>query len=160
MNARQQALLAFADRSMARPVKAKLRALEKRKMHRAQKQAMIKALNERDMLMRLWRKWRKDVYNEALDGPYQEALQELVDFLNQMNLKNEAPLLKLIHSGNWHEAHKDIRFLVTILVDAKITALREKQELPPFDDGLIDEPLTLFQKVRHMIEPQYRKQNS
>lgn len=148
---RQQALLAFADRSMARPVKLKLRAQEKRQRHRAQQKAIDKALAERDLLMRLWKRWRQDTTNTMLEGPYAVAIQTLIDFLETLTLPQEARLVNFVKAGPWQTAPKDVRFLVLRLIDAKLIALREKQELPPFDDALPGEPLTAFQQIRDFI---------
>ncbi len=142
--------LAYAAKMQPWAEKKKRRAAElvERKMHRAQKKAMIKAVNERDMLMRLWKKWRIDLVNAELDGPYAPQLQALIDFLNKLELRNERQLLKLVRAGPWLTAHKDIRFLVLRLIDARLIKLREKQELPPFDDAIPGKPLTTFQIIR------------
>lgn len=151
MNDKAQLFLAFAEQSLCAPVKRKLRTQEKQQMHRAQKKAMLKALNDRDLLMRLWKRWRQDVRNTALEGPYQKAIQTLINFLNQMSLKDTPRLLALVKTGHWQQTPADIRFLAISLIDAKLTTLREKQKLPPFDDAIMGKPLTLFQQVRLII---------
>ena len=142
--------LAYAAK--AQPWKVKKQAREKereaRTMGRAQKKAMVKALSERDQLFRLWKQWRRDVINEQLDGPYQQELTKLIDFLNALELKNERQLTKLIQASAWHKAPADVRYLVLRLVSTRIVTLREKAELEPFDDALPGQPLTAYQVIR------------
>ena len=148
---KQSAFLALADRQIPRPVKARMRGMEKRRMHAAQKKAIIKALNERDMLMRLWKKWREDVQSEALEGAHGSAIEKLIVFLDSVTLDNSRRVIKFVRDGKWQKAHKDIRFLVLRLVDAKLVALREKLDLPPFDDPLPGFPPTPFQILREEL---------
>jgi hypothetical protein len=140
--------LAYAAKAAPWIARKKLRT-EQRAMHRVQKKAVIKALSERDQLMRLWKQWRRDLVKAELEGPYQSALQELVDFLNKLTLKDERKVLKIVRAGPWCSAPADVRFLVLRLVDARISTLREKADLPPFDDALWDQPLTTFQLIRN-----------
>ena len=149
MSDKQQLFLAFADRSINRPTKARMRAVEKRRMHRAQEEAVRKALAERDMLMRLWKRWRKEILTEALETKYGTALQKLVDFLKQLKFKEDVKLLPFIKSGPWLQAPKDIKFLVLTLISAQLVKLREQQELPPFDDPLPYQPLSPFLLIRN-----------
>jgi hypothetical protein len=132
-------------------VKKQMRTAAKQKMSYAQKKAMVSALAERDLLMRLWQKWRESVLDTALEGPYRVAIQNLITFLDKMTLKDERQLVKVVKTGPWQTAHKDIKFLVKRLVDARLIVLREKQDLPPFDDALPGEPLTVYQILyRHI----------
>jgi hypothetical protein len=144
---RQSAFAAFADKAMPWHVKVKVRAAEKRQMHRAQKQALIKAVNERDLLLRLWKRWRVGLVDSALEGPYQKHIEKLIEFLESLTLKDEDRLVQVVRAGKWQQTHPDIRFLVLRLVDAKLVALREKAGLPPFDDGLPGDPPTTFQII-------------
>jgi hypothetical protein len=122
-------------------------------MHAAQKKAVIKAVNERGLLMRLWKRWRLDLFNAALEGPYQNDIQQLINILKRITLKEERKLISIVRKGPWLAAHKDIQFLVLRLIDAQLIALREKADLPPFDDALWGEPLTPFQIIRnHFLE--------
>lgn len=150
MNDKQQLFLAFADKSMNRPTKARIRAVEKRRMHRAQEEAVRKALAERDMLMRLWKKWREEVLTEALAGAYAQPIEDLIHFLEHNKLEHlNRQLVKWVEHGPWLKAPADIRFLVLRLINARITKLREKQDLPPFDDPLPGQPLSPFLIIRN-----------
>jgi len=116
--------------------------------NRAQKKALIKVLQERDLLMRLWKNWRRDVVKASLEGPYQKQLEQLIAFLDAMKLEDERKLLKLVQAGPWTEAHIDIRYLVLRLCSTRLANLREKEDLPPFDDALPGQPLTVYQLIR------------
>jgi hypothetical protein len=139
--------LAYAAKMAPWAEKKKLRAAE-RAMNRAQKKAMIKALNERDLLLRLWKKWQTEVVNAELEGPYQKDIKALIDALNKLSLRDEKRLVSLIRKGPWLDAPPDIRYLVLRLVDAQLIKLNEQAELPPFNDALPGEPLTAFQIIR------------
>ncbi len=147
----QNNFLTFANKSMSWSVKKQLRAEEKRSMNRAQKKAVIKALNERDLLMRLWKRWRQDLLTTALQNKHQDDIQKLIDFLQTLTLQDEGRLVKVVRLGQWQTAHKDIRFLVLRLIDAKLIALREKAELDPFDDPLPGQPLDAFLTLRNEL---------
>jgi hypothetical protein len=118
-------------------------------MNRAQKKAVIKALSERDLLMRLWRSWRRETIATELDGPYKVPLQQLIDALNKMKLGDERKLQKLIQAGPWLRAPLDLRYLVLRLVSTRFANIREAADLPPFDDALPGEPLTVYQLIRN-----------
>jgi hypothetical protein len=144
--------LAYAAKVQPWAAKKKARAAE-REMNRAQKKAMIKALSERDLLLRLWKKWRNEVLHAELEGPYEKDIQLLINALNKMSLEHEKRLINIIRKGPWLAAPPDIRFLVLHLIDARLIVLNEKADLPPFNDALPGEPLTPFQIIRaHLME--------
>jgi hypothetical protein len=139
--------LAYAAKANPWAARKKLRA-EQKEMHKAQKKAVIKALAERDLLMKLWKQWRKDLIKEELEGPYQQQIQTLITFLNKMTLKDKPQLLKLVKAGPWINAPPDVKFLVLRLIDARLAFLNEKAGLPPFDDAMLYQPPTVFQIIR------------
>jgi hypothetical protein len=144
--------LAYAAKVQPWVEKKKARAAE-REVNRAQKKAMIKALSERDLLLRLWKKWRNEVLHAELEGPYEKDIQLLINALNKMSLEHEKRLINIIRKGPWLAAPPDIRFLVLHLIDARLIVLNEKADLPPFNDALPGEPLTPFQIIRaHLME--------
>jgi hypothetical protein len=120
-----------------------------REQSRAQQKAVTKVLHERDLLMRLWKRWRKDQVNEELDGPYRVQLQQLITFLKTMTLEDERKLLKFVLAGPWRNAPGDIRYLVLRLISTQQAKLREKAELPPFDDPLPGAPLNTYLTIRN-----------
>jgi len=133
--------LDLAARQIASPVKARMRA--------AQKRAMTKALKERDDAHHLWRLWRRERVEALLAGPHGDDARALVDFLEQMTLASTNELVNFIQRGPWREADDDTRFEILSLVDAAIIALREKVELPPIDDPI--DGTDAFLEIRSML---------
>jgi hypothetical protein len=121
-----------------------------RQQSRAQQKAVTKVLQERDLLMRLWKRWRKDLVHTELDGPYQHQLQSLIKFLNAMKvLEDERKLLKFVLAGPWTGAPKELQYLVLRLISTRQASIREKAELPPFDDPLPGAPLNTYLTLRN-----------
>jgi hypothetical protein len=136
----------LAERQIAAPRKARMRAAEARAACRAEK-----ALAERDDLFRLWKHARRAQVDAALAGPHGEALSQLVVFLDQATMVSVVGLTELVRAGDWGAADPDVRFLVLDLIGNAIMRLRERDGLEPFDDGLPGEPPTTFQIVRELL---------
>lgn len=124
-------------------VRARQRAAEKRRATAAQK-AADKAAAEREDLFRLWRKWRKERLEALLAGPHGEAVSKLVAFLKAMTLTDGARLVEHVRTAGWERTDADTKFEILSLINAAITALRERAELPPFDDPLPGATPTTF----------------
>lgn len=118
-------------RQISAPTKARQRAVERRR-HKAEQ----KALAERADLFRLWKHKRREDLATALSGPHGGGFERLVTFLDQMTLQSASELIELVRAGNWDAADRDTRFLVLDLVGNAIMRLRERHDLPPFDDPL------------------------
>lgn len=145
--------LDYAVKAAPYALKKQARKVE-RETSKAQQKAVLKAVIERDQLTKLWKAWRRDRLTEELEGPYRKQLQVLVDFLEKMTLQEEPKLLKLMCVKYWRKAPEDIRYLTLRLISTRIVTLREKAELPPFDDALPGEPLTVYQTIRNdLMEP-------
>jgi hypothetical protein len=127
------AFLDLAERQIAAPRKARMRAAEVRA---ARKAAADEALAERGEMFRRWKRWRKERVAAVLSGPHSDAARELAGFLESMTLADEAALLALVKQGPWREADGDTRFEILALVNAAIVRLRERDGLAPFDDPL------------------------
>lgn len=132
----------IAEQQIVAPRKAQLRAAEKRKQ---------KALAERDLLFRMWQKWHAERREKLLNGPYHVAARQLINFLERMTSRDGEALLALIEAGPWRDADDDAKFLVLSLIDGDIAHLRERKGLPPFNDSLDDDDLTVFQLIREML---------
>jgi hypothetical protein len=134
---------ALADRQIVAPRKARLRAAQERT-----ERARQKALEERHELFRLWQKQQRQQVEALLHGSHGAAVHELAGFLEQMTLTSGSELIELVRRGPWREADSDTRFQVLRLIDGALAQLREHHDLPPFDDALPGEPLTVFQIIR------------
>ena len=126
---------------------------QQRKQSRAQERARKKALDERDILFRLWKKWHEERKTQLLEGEHKEAAQELADFLERMTLEDAPALLTLVENGPWRNSGRDVKFLVLELIDHGITYLRESTGLNPFDDPLpfSNEELNVFLSIRELL---------
>lgn len=125
------AFLDFAEQNMPPAVKARQRAAAKRRS-----KAEEKALRERDDLFCIWRKWRRERLEALLAGPHGERARELIAFLERMALDEGSELIEFVRGGDWHHADAGTRFEILSLINAAITALRERGGLAPFDDGI------------------------
>jgi hypothetical protein len=134
----------FAEQAIVAPRKARLRAAELKKQ---------KALQERNKLFGLWKKWHRNQVELLLAGGYKDAAQELIGFLETFTLTDGLELIELVRCGPWRHADDDTRFQVLRLVDRAIAHLREARALPPFDDALPGEPPTVFQIIREVLIP-------
>jgi muconolactone delta-isomerase len=140
------AFLDFAEQQTPAGVKARQRAAEKRR-----EKAKEKALQERDDLFLLWRRWRHERVETLLAGPHGAKAQALLAFLQTMSLDDGPQLIELVRAGDWHHADPDTRFEILSLINTALTALREQHGLPLFDDALPDEEPTAFLIIREMF---------
>jgi hypothetical protein len=140
------AFLDYAEKQTPAAVKARQRAVEKRRATAAEK-----ALAERDSLLCLWKLWRRERLEALLSGPYGNTARELVAFLQTMALDDGDRLVEFVRAAGWERADADTKFEVLSLINASITALRERAELPPIADALPDEKPTTFLIIREMF---------
>jgi hypothetical protein len=140
------AFLEFAEKQTPAAVKARQRAAEKRRATAAEK-----ALAERDSMFSLWKLWRRERLDALLSGPHGNAARELVAFLQTMALDDGARLVELIAAADWKHANADTKFEVLSLINATITALRERGGLVPIDDPLPHEPTSAFLIIRELF---------
>jgi hypothetical protein len=137
------AFLALADRQIAAPIKARRRAVEKR---------VRKAAAERELLSAAWRQRQGQRRDALLTGPYGDDARHLIGVLKGMAFDQGAALIRLIDAGPWRDANVEVRFEILALIDEHIVDLRARHGLPPFDDNLPDEQLTVFQIVREALQ--------
>lgn len=140
--------LDLADRQIAAPRKARMRATEKRA---ARKTAAETALRERDQQVRAWRRWHREQRDEAIAGPHGRTIEQLVQFLKGMTLQSASALLELIGSEDWKAIDYTARLVALHEINVAIIALRERHGLAPLDDGLPGEPPTAFCLIRDQL---------
>ena len=137
------AFLDLADRQITAPVKARQRAAEKR--------AARKAVDSRDQLNVAWRRWHDEKREALLVGPHGDAARHLIAFLGNMTLDQGAELVALVKAGPWRHTDGDTRFEIMALIDAHIIKLRERSNLPPFDDALTSARPNVFPVIREVL---------
>jgi hypothetical protein len=134
----------LADRPIPSPRKARQRAAER----------VAAATKERTALQRAWAAWRQERVEELCSGPlYGEAARALRDFLEKMEIKDGGKLIAAVKAGPWASADPDTKHEILRLVDTAIVRLRERNDLPPFDDAVpfTGRPLTVFQIIRETL---------
>ena|SRR6516162_986109 len=141
------AFLEFADKQTPPAVKARQRAAEKRRVTKTEK----KALAEHDYLFRLWKKWRRERLEALLMGPHGAAAHKPVAFLQAMKLEDGTRLVEFVRAAGWAHTDADTKFEVLSLINATITALRERAGLAPIDDPLPHEQPTAFLIIRELF---------
>jgi hypothetical protein len=114
---------------------------------------LAKARSERSDLQRAWTAWRKQRIEALCTGEYAEAACELRKLLDRMELTDGAKLIAAIRSGPWASADRDTGHEIFALIDTAIIRLRERNDLPPFDDSVpfSGRPLTVFEIVREAL---------
>jgi hypothetical protein len=142
------AFLDYAEKQTPAAVKARQRAVEKRRATAGEK-----ALAERDDLFRLWKKWRRERLEALLAGPHAAAARELVAFLQAMVLDDddEARLVEFVRAAGWERVDADTKFEVLALINITICTLRERAKLSPINDSLPGEEPTAFLIIREMF---------
>jgi hypothetical protein len=133
--------LAVADRQVVAPVKARQRAIETRRARHG-------VHHERGTAYLRWRNERREA---LLAGPHRDAAYRLIGFLENMELRDGAALIRLVEKRQWRSADLGIRLEILSLIDGAIIALREKHGMPPFDDSLPDELANVFLAIREAL---------
>jgi hypothetical protein len=72
-------------------------------------------------------------------------------FLATMTLADVPALLALVKRGPWRSADADTRFEILSIADTAMVGLRERHELPPFDDPLFDATPSAFLTLREWL---------
>ena len=138
--------LEFAEKQTPAAGKARQRAAERRRV-----QAAEKALAERDDLFHLWKKWRRERLEALLSGPHSDAARALVTFLQGMTLDDGARLVEFVRTADWARTDADTKFEVLSLINAAVTALRERAKLAPIDDPLPHQESSAFLIIRELF---------
>jgi hypothetical protein len=110
------------------------------------KTAKDKALKERAYELRQWRRWRRERFEELLNGPYAEQARALIEFCKIMN--SPTALIEHVKTGPWRDADPDVRAEILAFIDAVIIARREDMNMDLFDDALPGKPENTFLTLR------------
>jgi hypothetical protein len=101
-------------------------------------------------LLRVWRQRHAEELEEALAGPDGALVSELMVLLDQLELNSAAALLDFIQRSDWNSVSYDTRLVVLHQVNDTITKMRERNGLPPFDDGLPGSRDNVFRVIRSL----------
>jgi len=95
-----------------------------------------KELADRERLTRMSRRYHAEQLEQALAGIHSDVMTRLMAQLEDLRSAR---------------ALADTRAIALFEINRAITALRERQKLPPINDALPGEPLTAFQIIREII---------
>lgn len=136
---------ALADTQIVAPVRSRMKAVEKR---RSARQDAEKRLDEKDLLLRLYKAGKRSELKTLMAGPYGKEVRGLIAFMKSMTMSSAGALVKVIEQATWvHELASSERALVESLIFNGIARLREKNGLPFWDDPLPGEPPKVFDDV-------------
>jgi hypothetical protein len=67
------------------------------------------------------------------------------------DLRSARELVAFVAAQNWDAVDANTRLVALHEINRAITKLRVRNKLPPFDEGLPDEPPNAFQMIRKII---------
>jgi len=109
-------------------------------------------LRDEGKLLKQWRRWRRDKLQALLDGPHGREVRELVGFLNRMRLSSAPALIEQIEQADWiHRLSDGDKHDLLGVISTRITRLRLRNGLPPFDDALPGDPPKAFEQIKELI---------
>jgi hypothetical protein len=110
------------------------------------------ALAERSRQTARGRRWDAARLKELLAGAHGSQIKQLIRFLHRMTIDEGETLLAVLDELMWFaDADHDLRMNVLAEIDDAIVMLRICNGLPPIDDALPGEELTVFQKVKQKL---------
>lgn len=119
----------------------------------ARKTEAEKAMDERDLLTKLYRQWKAKQKQALLDGPHGKDIKGLLTFLRTMTPSSAPALLALVENAAWlRNADLDTRYQVLSLINRGIANLRKREGLMPFEDALIGEEPTASEIIKNLLE--------
>ena len=120
----------------------------------AQKRILAKLAEDKTELGKRWRKWRRELFDAVLAGPYGDAARATVTVLETLTLENTDELVTTIAAGPWAAAPASARSVLLSAVDMALVTARERAGLAPFSDPLPDMPPGAFQTIRKLLTPE------
>jgi hypothetical protein len=113
-----------------------------------------KKLADDARLLRAWRRWHREELEQAIAGPHGDLVAQFVQILRGLTLQSAPMLLKFVRTQDWRSIDSATRLILLHEVNTAITALRERNNMVPFDDTL-DDRLNVFNTIQAiMITPE------
>lgn len=95
------------------------------------------------------------IYRSRLDrllsGPHAGRTRRLLTFLQDMTLTDGRALIAHLNVEGWPDVDREARADALSLIGVRITHLRERAGLPPFDDPLPGARDNVFLTVRKLL---------
>ena len=140
---------ALADRQLTAPVKARMRASEKRAAMKPTPQEQESINQQRQV--RMYRRWKRSQIREFAERNPQ-VFRDLRRLLRHQTLHNAELTLRFsrCHLRQLKSFHD--RAMALGMIGTAIARLRIRNGLPPFDDSLPDELPTVFEIIRAELD--------
>jgi hypothetical protein len=100
-------------------------------------------------LLRAWRQWHREQLAEVLAGPH----AQVVHFLKTMTPASANALLALMRSRTWSDVDANTKFELLHEINCAITDMRAQHNMPPIDDPLPHERLSVFLTIKQLLFP-------
>ena len=120
-------------------------------MRRRNQTKLDRELTEVAVMVRAHARWHHELCVEAIAGPYGALVEQLVEILSRLELRDGEHLVEFINSQNWHAVDADTRFVCLHAIDGAVIKLREQAGLAPFDDPLEGQPDNVFLTVQKIL---------
>ena len=112
-----------------------------------------KELDEQGKLYRQWKAWRREKLDALLAGPHGREVKGLVRLMDTMTLSSAAALVQLIERAVWIKAMSPAeRADLLGAIGQRITRLRERNGLTPFDDPMPGQPDGAFHRIKALLD--------
>ena len=89
--------------------------------------------------------------DRLLSGPHSGRARRLLSFLQEMTLTDGRALIEHLELEGWPEVEREARTDALSLIGVRITHLRERAGLAPFDDPLPGERNNVFLVIRELL---------
>jgi hypothetical protein len=140
--------LDLADRQISAPVKSRQRAAATRAKNAAEKK-----LEENEELSRQYRRYRREMIDAMLDGPFGWDVRNVRGFLKKMGPGDAEMLVTFIQlQSPWIKSMPiDHQYVLLKLIGNGIARVRERSGLCPYDDGVPGEPPKAFEQIKQIL---------
>jgi hypothetical protein len=120
-------------------------------MRRRNRTKLDRELAEVAAMVRAHTRWHHERCAEAIAGPHGALVEQLVDILGKLELRDGEHLVDFINSRSWQGVDADTRFICLHAIDGAVIKLREQAGLAPFDDPLEGQPDNVFLTVKQIL---------
>jgi hypothetical protein len=107
---------------------------------RRRRTAKEKELEDNSRLLRAWKKFHAEERAAVLVGPHGAVLSELLRMFKNLQHCQPSQLIGFVRSIDWALIDYATKLVVVHEINIAISAIREKHNLVPIDDGLPDQP--------------------
>lgn len=115
--------------------------------------AQIAAEKEKEDLSKAYLGWRREQREALLNGPHGEKAKKLVHWCTRMSLTDAPEMISRVRAAMvWAEDLEPAdRVTLLRMLNNAIVSLRERNGLPPFDDGLPDEEPKAYHQLKSLL---------